>query len=580
MTGAVARGRAAWGKGPARALMTGMLAGSLMAAAGSPARTDAFSDKSDAFLIRQTESKNQSGWTSVIVQFAGAPGSADMAEIKALGGDVFRRLPIIRSAALRIPSKNLRKLAALVSVKRLSADVAVKKSDEFTVGSSMADAAVQQYGLSGNGVRVAVLDSGVRSNHPDLAPRVVAAVSFVPLSTSADDFCGHGTHVAGIIAGNGTSSTGSSYCRTFYGIARSAGVVNVRVLDPQGQGTVSTVIAGIQWVITNRSAQNIRVLNLSLGHAVGESYRSDPLCQAVEAAWKSGIVVVCAAGNGGRANADAIAGRDNDGYGTAWGSIQSPANDPYVITVGAMKQRGGGRGTDTIATYSARGPSRLDFIMKPDLVAPGNQVISLQADKSYLDLNYSGTNQVQIGEYCISGGTKDSKRYFRLSGTSMAAPVVSGAAALMLEKDRSLSPDTIKARLMMTANKWLDSSAMPNPCTYGAGYVNIQAALGSTAVASKPALSPALYRDALGNVIIDRSNVMWGSQIIWGTDVVWGVEEAPNFQVIWGTGVIWGTNIIWGSDLLSGITTWTDQVIWGTRSTGVDLSATAVNGDG
>src|SRR5207244_676210 len=133
------------------------------------------------------------------------------------------------------------------------------------------------------------------------------------------------------------------------------------------------VAAGIQWVVNNRAQYNIRVLNFSLGHLPAESYKTDPLCQAVEAAWKSGIVVVCAAGNAGRYNDTAKPNQGNEGFGTAYGSILSPGNDPYVITVGAMKSVDGSRAHDTIATYSSRGPSVGDHIMKPDLVAAGNQ---------------------------------------------------------------------------------------------------------------------------------------------------------------------------------------------------------------
>src|SRR5262249_22460536 len=152
---------------------------------------------------------------------------------------------------------------------------------------------------------------------------------------TTDDWLGHGSHVAGIIAGNGSQSSASgtrSYTtHHFYGIARNANLVSLRVLDELGNGNVSDVVAAIQWAVNNRVQYNIRVMNLSLGHAPGESYMTDPLCQACEAAWKRGIVVVCAAGNDGRKNAIQGLAQDNEGYGTAYGSINSPGNDPYVI---------------------------------------------------------------------------------------------------------------------------------------------------------------------------------------------------------------------------------------------------------
>ncbi len=272
----------------------------------------------------------------------------------------------------------------------------------------------------------------------------------------------------GIIAGNGHESTGSQYTHTFRGIAPQANLVSVRVLDSQGQGTVSDIIAGLQWCVGNKNTYKIRVINLSLGHPVGESYTTDPLCQAAEAAYKAGIVVVCAAGNDGRATTTQLAAQANEGWGTKYGSIDSPGNDPFVITVGAIKNTDGFRADDHIATYSGRGPSRLDMVMKPDLVAPGNRVVSLEADNAaYLYQKYI-INQIPVSSYSTSASTVSSPAYYTLSGTSMAAPVVAGAVALMLEKYPTLTPDTVKARLMLSADKWADPQGNADPFTYGA----------------------------------------------------------------------------------------------------------------
>ena len=221
--------------------------------------------------------------------------------------------------------------------------------------------------------------------------RVVGNINFSSSNQDTNDSLGHGTHVAGIIAGNGSASSGTQLSPHLYGIAPSANLVNVRVLDNQGSGTVSNVIAGINWVVQNKAKYNIRVLNVSLGHPVYESYTTDPFNKAVQAAWKAGIVVVCSAGNNGRTgdNNTAYPG-DNEGFGTQYGTIQCPGNDPMVITVGAMKNMDGTKKGDKVATYSSRGPSRLDMVIKPDIMAPGNHVVATCADGSTLDNAYGG----------------------------------------------------------------------------------------------------------------------------------------------------------------------------------------------
>lgn len=545
-------------------------------------------DKADQAVQQQLASASKKGWSAVIVRTSGAATPAQEATIAALGGDIYRHLGIVNSLAVRIPNKNLAKLAALPFVSRISADLEVKKTDEFTMSGSGARGA-WSYGFYGSGVGVAVVDSGV-DNIQDFI-YLTKGATFVPNTRDVSDDCGHGTHIAGIIAGSGFMSSNSNNFRTFYGIAPAARIVPVRVLDRSGSGTVSQVIAGIQWVIANKRANNIRVMNLSLGHDVGESYKTDPLCQAVESAWKSGIVVVTAAGNNGRASATQTSGATNEGWGTRYGTIQSPGNSPYVITVGAMKATAiqvptapgvpfaHDRTKDRIATYSSRGPSRLDYIVKPDLVAPGNRVISTYTDKSTKLANFPA-NVVPLAAYTVTKQSqKDSKSYFVLSGTSMAAPVVAGAAALLLQANPNLSPDAVKARLMLSADKMLSADGTPDPFTYGAGYLNIPAALSNTARPTVYALSPSVSVNIVNRTLV-LSPTLWSNRAIWGVSGVWGSQALWGELAVWEDQAIWGTQGIWGSQALWGeLAGWTDQAIWGSTSGAVDLTSTAILGE-
>ena len=530
---------------------------------------------------------------AVILKIAGPLTPARQAALDRLGAHITARFDFIGSVAADVPGDALGRVAALPFVTHVSQDGVVKKCDEFTVGDTGADAVFANYGLDGTGVTVAVIDSGVTMKSNDIVRHATASISFVPGEGSvSDDLCGHGTHVAGILGGDGSASRTYGCFRTFYGVARNVSQVNVRVLDGNGQGSVSTVISGINFVVANKAAFNIGVINLSLGHPVTESYTTDPLCQAVEAAWKAGIVVVCAAGNSGRANAAQTAGAPNDGWGTAYGSINSPANDPYVITVGATKRlaagksagKGNGTGknaTDLIASYSGRGPSRVDLVLKPDIIAPGNQVISVVAKNSNLFAYDGGTNQIPQSYYMNQGAnlSNPSASYFRLSGTSMAAPVVAGAAALLLQANPHLSPDTIKARLMASADKWNAPDGTPDPCTYGAGYLNIPAALKSTLTATRPALSPALVRDANGNVFLDTTKIVSGSHVIWGstglTDlhIIWGSTALTASSVSNAFTGTAASHVIWGSSV------WGDQLTWKSDASAVDLSSVVVKGE-
>jgi serine protease AprX len=417
---------------------------------------------------------------------------------------------------------------------------------------------------------VAVIDSGIYMHNDLKTPdgsgsRVVYSESFISGLDASDQY-GHGTHVAGIVGSNGNDSTGPGFTHTFRGIAPKVNLINLRVLDANGAGTDDSVIAAIDQAINLRNTYNIRVINLSLGRPVWESYTLDPLCQAVEAAWNAGIVVVAAAGNFGRDNS-----MDEHGYGT----IVSPGNDPYVITVGAMNTMGTlTRSDDQIASYSSKGPTAIDHIVKPDLVAPGNGVVSLLAPNSTLANN--STLQVPNWYYRI-GGVGNSSSYLRLSGTSMATPVVSGAAALLLQQNPSLTPDQVKARLMKTAQKAMPLRPMAwdsiTNATFnlqsdlfavGAGYLDVQAAIYNNDLTTLPALSAiAVYNSVTHKVTINRSFLLsWGSSVVWGDLVLYGYSvlngmDADGFSVVWGDSVIWGMDdggggfsVVWGDSLL------------------------------
>lgn len=279
-----------------------------------------------------------------------------------------------------------------------------------------------QYGLTGKGITIAVVDTGVYP-HPDLTKpnnRIVGFQDFVNGRTNPYDDNGHGTHVAGCAASNGYSSNGK-----YSAPATEANIVGVKVLDSNGSGSYSTVLSGIDWVIQNRKTFNINILNLSLGANPTTSYIEDPLAQAVRKAWRSGIIVFAAAGNAGPN-----------------GPINTPGFDPLVITVGAINNMNTvDRSDDQYADYTSRGPTINGFI-KPNLAVPGSNITSLLAPGSVLASRYPEN---------IVGSD-----YFTLSGTSMATPLCAGACAQFLQAYPSFGPDRIKGLLLSTAQFFRD----------------------------------------------------------------------------------------------------------------------------
>lgn len=518
---------------------------------------------------------------TVIVQYRQMPGAAHFKALQTGGAAIGANLHTIRAVTMRVPISMLAVLASNPNVAYISPDrpVALTASNEDYTSAIEADVAASQFALDGTGVGVAIIDSGV-ADHPDLhnangASRVVYSQSFVPGDTTTSDKYGHGTHVAGLVGGTGASSgVANGYLMKYAGVAPNVNIINLRVLDQNGSGTDSQVIAAIQQAIALKNTYNIRVISMSLGRPVFESYTLDPVDQAVESAWKAGIVVVVAAGNNGRDNSMGTRG---------FATIGVPGNDPAVITVGATRTMGSStRVDDAIASYSSKGPTLIDHLVKPDLVAPGNRMVSLLASGSTLDQKYKG---YEVGP--LLGTAK----YFRLSGTSMATPLVSGAVALMLQKTSTLTPDQVKARLMKSAWKGFSTycsslddlgnsySNQYDIFTYGAGLLDVDAALNNTDSATGMALSPtAVYNSSNGTVsLINTNSVVWGStSVVWGaTSVVWGNSVVWGANAITGNSVVWGsTSVVWGANSISGF-----SVVWGANSTTVSPMSAFSDGD-
>jgi serine protease AprX len=514
----------------------------------------------------------------VIVRFKAAPTGEQLNHISARGQvkHIFNHIQAVHAS---LPLREVEALESDPSVLYISPDR--KVTTQYNNSSSLPDMVAStvnatsawRWGLDGSGIGVAIIDSGV-TQKDDLmtangaASRIVYSQSFVP-GQDPTDLYGHGTHVSGIVGGNGADSSGNNAIQTFRGVAPNVNIINLKVLDQTGSGQASAVIAAIEQAIDLQSAYNIRVINLSLGQPVYESYTQDPLCQAVEQAWAAGIVVVTAAGNYGRDNS-----QGTNGYAT----ITSPGNDPYVITVGATDMHNTPyRSDDTVASYSSKGPSAIDHVVKPDLIAPGNAVISLLASPTCTLVTTYPSTQIPVSTYANSwgqgswGSPQLSTNYFRLSGTSMATPVVSGAAALLLQNQPSLTPDQIKARLMKTASKSMAAYSTDSDSWYshnygyqadiftvGAGYLDINAALSNNNLVNAPALSPvATFNPATGLVTIARNlSVSWGSSVTWSDSVVWG--SAVFAGTSGGFSVVWGDSVVWGNSISSGF-----SVVWG-----------------
>ncbi len=423
------------------------------------------------------------GHVRVIVQETAGAGSGPEHAVVALGGTPGVKLPVIGGFAAEVPADALDELRATPGVRAVSRDRRMRMGDARPrpvpgprraptrvgglldgwdaagdAGSLQRTVAITgagrfwSRGYTGRGVDVALVDSGVAPVEGLTRPGKLVYGPDLSFESQQEDLrnvdsYGHGTHMAGIIAGYDSAAPNPprpADARSFVGMAPGARIVSLKVADRDGAVDVSQVIAAIDWVIQHRNADglNIRVLNLSFGTDGVQDYRVDPLAYAVEAAWRKGIVVVVAAGNAG--------------FGSA--KLNDPAYDPYVLAVGASDPKGTiAPRDDEVPAFSSSGDGTRD----PDLVAPGKSIVSLRAPGGGIDTMHPE-------------GRVGTSRFFRGTGTSQAAAVVSGAAALLLQQRPGLRPDQVKAILR--------SSSLPLPRSasrsQGAGALNLRRAYG------------------------------------------------------------------------------------------------------
>jgi serine protease AprX len=557
------------------AIVVRLLAAFLLVSLGAPSGSTTVTaaaplDKLDPILERRAASG--AGTSRVIIRAVDStPAGALSHLVQQAGGVAHRKLPAIRGRVADVPNAALAALAANPNVAGLSYDRLIVGANERT-GETIGSTPVrQEYRYDGSGVGVAVIDSGVAAAHDDLlgaaGQRVDRFVDFVNGNTAAYDDYGHGTHVAGIIAGNGFDSSGARS-----GVAPGARLTVLKVLDGAGSGRISDVIAAIDYVVENRDALNIRVINLSVATGVYESYNTDPLTLAAQRAVRAGIVVVAAAGNNGR---------DAQGR-THHGGITAPGNAPWVLTVGASSHMGTiDRSDDTVATFSSRGPGAIDYAAKPDVVAPGVGIESLSDPAS--------TFYTARARYLLNGTVGTSYLpYLSLSGTSMSAPVVAGTVALMLQANPSLTPNEVKAVLQYTSQFYPGYDRL----TEGAGFLNAKGAVELARYLASPATNEYPASE------VWTSRVIWGNRLLkggrftpvasaWATDVMWGAAATPagssvEFGLLcssntcddarpWRFGESDWFNVVWG-DTCSGDdcagTAWSATVVWGTSDEG------------
>jgi serine protease AprX len=376
------------------------------------------------------------GGTSVRVVVTGPDAASTARAVIAAGGTVTATLPLIGGAEATLPSGAVLPAGFMVTPNRGISFAGTETSPGAITSTVRSTLGLAPDGDEGRGVTVAIVDTGV-ADVADLRGRVVGHLDIT--GSGAGDGYGHGTFLAGLIAGDGTASGGA-----YVGVAPAAKILDVKVARQDGSTDLGAVLSGLQAVADQGKRYGVDVINLSLASGSPVPYQVDPLDQALRALWQQGYTVVVAAGN--------------DGPGAA--TIAAPGNDPTLISVGGIDEHGtSAREDDTVADWSARGPTS-QGVAKPDVVAPGTSLVGLRSAGSVADVEHP---QARIGS-----------DYFRGSGTSMSAAVVSGAVAALIDRQPGLQPDGVKSLLVATAYR---SGGLMEATAAGAGGIDLAAAL-------------------------------------------------------------------------------------------------------
>ncbi len=527
------------------------------------------------------------GATRYLVQAANSRAASE--DVRRAGGKVEQDLGIINAVAAELTSRQVARLRDLPAV-HVFADRSVKTAQtslmttlaEGLTGSStptdgtgvntptllyqtnypilVGANVLQQKGITGRGVTIAVLDTGLwQDPAQNYLFRVLATIDVVNGGSGpvTGDAYGHGTHITSIAAGGAVNVYGGDF-----GVAPQANLVIVQAFNGEGAGRYSDVIAGLNWVVANQKKYNIRVLNLSFGATPESAYWNDPLNQAVMAAWKAGIVVVAAAGNSGPTPM----------------TIGVPGNVPYVITAGALSDNYTPYNLtdDRLASFSSAGPTYEGFV-KPEVVAPGGHMVASMNSRSFL-------------ANIDPGSMSPLAQLFTMSGTSQAAAVTTGVVALMLQANPSLTPDTVKCRLLASARPAVNASGTLAYSVFqqGAGLINAVAAVSSTAtgcanvglnvaadLAGTQHFGGPANEDSNGNFfIMNMAGSSWGGAqpadgytwssayssaegYSWSQGYAWSQGYSWNQAYAWSQGFTWTKGFTWSKGY-----TWSKSVSW------------------